>query len=55
MRLGPEALKLMICLWHGVFQERGEGRGGRHELCSGMNNAAYKFHIFLDIRAKPNL
>ncbi|GBN87025.1 hypothetical protein AVEN_129416-1 [Araneus ventricosus] len=37
MWLGPETLKLMICLWHEMFQERGEeGCGGRHELCSGF-------------------
>ncbi|GBN44042.1 hypothetical protein AVEN_182387-1 [Araneus ventricosus] len=42
MCLGTETLKLMICLWHRMFHERGEvGRGGRHELCSGMNNAGY--------------
>ncbi|GBM29477.1 hypothetical protein AVEN_214317-2-1, partial [Araneus ventricosus] len=42
MWLGPETLKLIICLWHGMFQKKGEeGHGGRHELCSGMNTAGY--------------
>ncbi|GBN89066.1 hypothetical protein AVEN_72356-1 [Araneus ventricosus] len=40
MCLGPETLKQIICLWHGMLQEkREEGHGGRHELCSGMKNA----------------
>ncbi|GBN80728.1 hypothetical protein AVEN_209889-1 [Araneus ventricosus] len=42
MWLGPETLNLIICLWHGMLQEKGEeGRTRRHELCSGMNNSGY--------------
>ncbi|GBL75926.1 hypothetical protein AVEN_234259-1 [Araneus ventricosus] len=32
MWLGPEILKLIICLWHGMFQEKGEERRGFYVL-----------------------